>query len=60
MTSDQIAKLVEEAFTPLAFTCSCGGAHPDCHTARLDTYTYAQYETVTRIVKFIKALDGHV
>lgn len=60
MTIDpgELAIEIESRFTPLAFTCKCGGEHRTCATAMEDRAVYSQYETVQRITRFIRALDG--
>lgn len=48
--ADDIAK----AFTPFAFTCDCRGAHPDCASVIKDQQSYAQFDTVQRITKWLR------
>ena len=54
----EISKIIKETFTPFAFQCSCNGSHEDCKNAQSDVHTFAQNETVERIVKFLKNLDS--
>lgn len=49
-----LAKNILDRYTPFAFTCECGGTHGTCSQSRQDVFTYAQYDTVRRIVDYIQ------
>lgn len=53
----EISELIRNHFTPFAFTCECGGTHPDCNYVMTEnTYAIAQNDTVERICDFIERL----
>jgi hypothetical protein len=50
-----IADLIEERFTPLAFTCDCNGTHPACaKVINDDRYAIGQHHTVTAIANWLR------
>jgi hypothetical protein len=56
MNNTELADLIEERFTPFAFTCDCNGAMYECQDAKEDPKMWAQYDTVIRITKYIRGL----
>jgi hypothetical protein len=56
MTNEQLAQRIIERYTPLAFACACKGTDPKCAEAMMDTFAYAQNDTVRRIALYISNL----
>ena len=57
VTSTELAKIVTEMYTPIAFKCDCNGDHPECMNVRNnDVWAIAQADTAYRIAEFIKRL----
>jgi hypothetical protein len=56
MSNAELAELIEERFTPFAFTCECKGHDPECQVALEDPAVWGRYYTVTRIADYIRAL----
>jgi hypothetical protein len=52
-----LAENILERYIPFAFNCECGGTHPTCSQSRQDIFTYAQYDTVRRIVQYIQEFN---
>ena len=53
----ELAEIILDRYTPYAFKCECKGAEPTCSQARQDISTYTQYDTVSRIAKYISEFN---
>lgn len=50
-----LAHTIEKTFTPMAFTCTCGGEDPGCKKIiETDRYALGQFHTVQRITDLIR------
>ena len=53
----ELSEIILDRYTPFAFKCECKGTEPTCSQSRQDVFTYAQYDTVSRIVKYISEFN---
>jgi hypothetical protein len=51
----QLARIIEERFMPLAFTCTCGGNDPSCRRALDDPKVWERRDAVEAIAKYIRS-----
>jgi len=58
MNYSELSKIIQDRFTPLAFTCECKGTHAECGEAMRSTAMWAQADTVMRIALFIAKLES--
>jgi hypothetical protein len=58
MNYSELSQLIQDRFTPFAFTCDCKGTHEECAEAMRSTAMWAQADTVMRIALFIAKLES--
>lgn len=58
MNNLELANLIRNNYTPLAFFCSCGGADESCREAMNDPANYRQFDTVRRIADAIAGMES--
>ena len=53
----ELSEIILDRYTPFAFKCECKGTEPTCSQARQDVFTFAQYDTIQRVAKYISEFN---
>jgi hypothetical protein len=53
----ELSENILKRYTPFAFLCECKGTEPTCSQSRQDAYTFAQYDTIQRVAKYISEFN---